>query len=549
MAKPFLVSNPLLTVWDNSGLLVSNGAQVFTYQAGTTTPLTTYQTQTDAVNSTNPNANPIIANSSGRIPALWSTQALKLICAPSTDTNPPVNAYWTIDNITNLSQIVQIATKTSTYSVQVTDRDYLIECDSSGGPFTINLLASSLAGAGFNVKFKKIDSSGNVITIQAHSAETIDGVNSVGLANQWDFADIYNDSTQWLRTYPIPPQSFNDTNGNPELKLVTTASAVDYFKITNAAAGGTPLFSVDGSDTNISMGFNAKGTGQYLMNATATAPATMQLQGQTSNNTNTIGLQAPANVTASATFILPNGDGTVNQFMQTNGSKTLTFASAIRQVNIQAITSSGTYTPTAGMAYCIAEIIGGGGGGGGTSGSGSNSSGGGGGGAGGYIKTLYTAAQVGASAVVTIGAGGAGATAGNNAGGSGTQTTFAAFSGNCIANAAGGGNGAANNTTFQIASGGAAAGASSTVSGTVIVNIGGQAGGLGWGTGTNGLGMGGKGGDLLCYGTGGLTSSFGAGVVGKGFGAGGSGAANGSLSNLAGGAGLAGVVIITEFIQ
>lgn len=78
-------------------------------------------------------------------------------------------------------------------------------------------------------------------------------------------------------------------------------------------------------------------------------------------------------------------------------------------LNRQVFTSSGTYTPTTGMTYCLVEIIGGGGGGGGCQATNSTQfcvSGGGGGGE--YASGIFTISAIGSSQTVTIGAGGAG---------------------------------------------------------------------------------------------------------------------------------------------
>jgi hypothetical protein len=52
-----------------------------------------------------------------------------------------------------------------------------------------------------------------------------------------------------------------DDNANEELLFVTTASAVNYLQIANAAAAGNPSISAAGDDTNIGMTFNVKGAG------------------------------------------------------------------------------------------------------------------------------------------------------------------------------------------------------------------------------------------------------------------------------------------------
>ena len=64
---------------------------------------------------------------------------------------------------------------------------------------------------------------------------------------------------------------------------------------------------------------------------------------------------------------------------------------------IISFTASGTYTPSAGLIYCIIECVGGGGGGGGTTGGSSIANVARGGSGGGYSRKVATSAQIGAS--------------------------------------------------------------------------------------------------------------------------------------------------------
>lgn len=82
----------------------ASGGLLYTYAAGTTTKLATY---TDSTGST-PQTNPIVLNARGEPQntlgnsvGLWLTNstAYKFVLSPSTDTDPPTNAIWTIDNI------------------------------------------------------------------------------------------------------------------------------------------------------------------------------------------------------------------------------------------------------------------------------------------------------------------------------------------------------------------------------------------------------------------------------------------------------------------
>ena len=217
------------------------------------------------------------------------------------------------------------------------------------------------------------------------------------------------------------------------------------------------------------------------------------------------------------------------------------------QINIQTFTSSGTYTPTTNMKYCIVEICGGGGGGGGVnSSSGSNISVAGGGGGGGYCRAAYSAATVGASQTVTIGSGGSGGASGGNNGSAGGNSTFGAL---LTANGgAAGFYGGLGSSPVQ-ASGGAGGSASG---GTV--NIVGGYGSAGWGvepSGQNGIGQGGAGGasQFSPYNPVGFAiGSGGAGANGIGYGGGGSGAFGDPSAAFAGGTGSGGICIVTEYI-
>lgn len=110
--------------------------------------------------------------------------------------------------------------------------------------------------------------------------------------------------------------------------------------------------------------------------------------------------------TAALTALLPTQTGNGGRYLSTDGTVTSWALAAAAGASLQVFTASGTYTPTAGKTTFLVFATGGGGGG--------NS--GGGGGAGGTALRIYTAAEMGVSAAVTIGAGGSG--------GGGEQTSF-----------------------------------------------------------------------------------------------------------------------------
>lgn len=223
-----------------------------------------------------------------------------------------------------------------------------------------------------------------------------------------------------------------------------------------------------------------------------------------------------------------------------------TSSTVVKGVSISTVitkfTASGTYTPTAGMIYCIIEAIGAGGGGGGTTGSATFLTSGGGGGSGSYSRKVATAATIGASQTVTIGAGGISAVL--SAGSAGGDTSVGTL---CIAK---GGSGGSQGTSAAFGSGGAGG-----VAGTGDVTLPGTTGG--WGAYQSGTNVG----NVVPSGYG-APSQFGGGGVqvaavngtaqtgssAAGFGGGGAGGqSNYSATNAAGGTGAPGYVIITEF--
>ena len=237
------------------------------------------------------------------------------------------------------------------------------------------------------------------------------------------------------------------------------------------------------------------------------------------------------------TGISTSGSGNTVTISSSSGS-------AITKVVNQVFTTSGTYTPSAGMVYAQITILGGGGGGSGAASTpGSNLAIGGGGGAGEYAVGIFTAASIGVSQTVTIGSGGAG---GTGATGSPGGTT---------------------NVGTLITSGGGAPGTGSLSATTGTIDLGGIGGTGGSGgdyrtpgfPGGAGFTIPGIGGYITMSGQG-ASSQLGSGGNNVfqtnpgnnalGYGAGGSGGCNlaGNSANV-GGNGTPGIVIITEYVS
>ncbi len=254
--------------------------------------------------------------------------------------------------------------------------------------------------------------------------------------------------------------------------------------------------------------------------------------------TDTGNLQAASTgLSTSGTLFTSNGASALPSF-QTKAALGL-----ITQVVKQSFTGSGTYTPTAGMVYCEIHALGAGGGGGGVDAVTSQSGAGGGGGAGGYSFAVKTAANIGASQTVTIGALGAGGTAGNNAGSNGSDTSVGSL---VVAKGGTGGGGQVASAVSQPGADGGAGG----IAGTGDITLPGNAGGTGQHVGAAGVavsGVGGAGhfgGQLVAT----RSNAAGAAAVAN-TGAGGNGAACADNTDRAGGNGGSGFVFVIEYLS
>lgn len=125
---------------DDNNVPALNG-KLFTYLAGTTTKANTY---TDSTGLT-PNQNPVLLDSRGEA-NVWLDQTLtyKVVLAPSTDTDPPTNAFWTVDNVpasvvallaaASGASLVGFTEPTSTVKRTLQDKVREIEVSAAGYP-------------------------------------------------------------------------------------------------------------------------------------------------------------------------------------------------------------------------------------------------------------------------------------------------------------------------------------------------------------------------------------------------------------------------------
>jgi len=304
---------------------------------------------------------------------------------------------------------------------------------------------------------------------------------------------------------------YENSAGTPLLTVNTLNTDVDGITIVPATAGGTELLEATGSDTNIPLAIRSKGAGQiYLQGGANTAVAI-----ETANNTaNYLGLWAATTGNAPAISAL-GSDTNINLSLNGKGTGAVTTATPAAGDNstkiattafiaggpanysaavTQTFTSSGSWTPPANarLLRIVAQGQGGCGGAGGSLTSPYTGAGGGGGGGGAVRDTgWFPASSVSGAATITIGTqctAAAGGTAGGNGGNGGSggtaqvamtsMPTIYAFGG-------GGGAGAVGGVGNTATGGGAGAGtamtgnASTSATGGAASNWGGAAGGSG----------------------------------------------------------------------
>jgi len=206
--------------------------------------------------------------------------------------------------------------------------------------------------------------------------------------NAGSFGGITNattDGTTLSMTSPKIITGINDVNGNELLYLVATASAVNELNLANAATGNAPSLTATGGDANVGIALTPKGTGRTTVTQlTTTSPRVLTAINDTNGN-ELIGITATAsavneitvanaatgnnpvisatgnntdigiNLTPKGTGAIklsglsyPTADGSAGQAIVTNGSGTLSFATA--GLAWQSVQTTG-FTAVAGRAY------------------------------------------------------------------------------------------------------------------------------------------------------------------------------------------------------
>jgi hypothetical protein len=305
-------------------------------------------------------------------------------------------------------------------------------------------------------------------------------------------------------------QAFRVSNTN-------ASSSGNLIQVQGAATGSAPSISAisgtSGTDADIDLTLTPKGTGTVRTSGTG-----VRLVGSTSGY---VGLKGAA-VAGSTTYTLPAADGTNGQVLATNGSATLSWATAsgggalAKQTDVFTSADNATYTAPANTQWVKVTCVGSGGSASGSTGR--RCTGGGGGG----VAIKWLAMTAGQTLTYTLLGGGAATVSSGSltittitggAGGAGTTTVYA-------------------NSSTSGPAGGTASGGD--------INITGGSGGTSYGSSTTvATNFSGAGGDSPGFGSGGsaLGATAANGSVGTGYGGGGGGS-HGTNNNASGAQGV-----------
>jgi hypothetical protein len=130
--------------------------------------------------------------------------------------------------------------------------------------------------------------------------------------------------TIWLDTTSATSPTLKFYDGADDISLATinyTANTVDWLDSSVTITG----LSTSATGTVLTLTDSAHTTSVNMICGNNTA---LRFNELTANGSNYIGLKAPASLSADLTFTLPSTDGTAGQFLKTDGSGNLSFATA-----------------------------------------------------------------------------------------------------------------------------------------------------------------------------------------------------------------------------
>ena len=162
---------------------------------------------------------------------------------------------------------------------------------------------------------------------------------------------IYADGSSASLDFNVVPKGASGAfnifgNGNVQFRVAPTASAVNYLQVTGGATGATTTLSAQGSDTNVDITLTPKGDGYVVVDSAYSPNLTLTDAATIAWNTGTAGGQVATftfvstNRTMGAPTNLKNGGFYALAVIQNAGGNTLTWSSIFKWANGTAPTLS-----------------------------------------------------------------------------------------------------------------------------------------------------------------------------------------------------------------
>ena len=216
------------------------GGKIETFDAGTSSQRTVYQDSGEVT----PHANPIVLDSSGRLPAsvFIPTGSWKYTLKDSSDVTIKTvdDLPGALDTAAFTTEFAKpqepVITKTSSFTLQAADLGKVINADATGGTFTITLLSAVTAGDGKEITIRRTSATGTV-SITTTGGQTINGSGStIQLATQNELARLVSDGANWhtLTATGVKPAH------HPEPAKMAVATALSSFRSMTSKTGDFP---------------------------------------------------------------------------------------------------------------------------------------------------------------------------------------------------------------------------------------------------------------------------------------------------------------------
>ncbi len=311
---------------------ILTGGKVWTYQTGSFTPKAVY---TDAAGLV-PETNPVILDSGG-------CKTFYLATDTAYRFEIQTSAGITTETIDNITPLTTVSSGVGGSNIDISDYALITQAGKdlyitpgAAGKIYLNGLQMPTAAPTTNQTFYAVDATtlafGNPGsgTVQSDSNPILAGDLVAGA-----YFIKFNDAAGII-----------DANGHAELYFYKTASAVNYVSLTNSATGNGPTLAAVGSDSNINLNLNGKGTGGVVANKVTSTGAVVASTTLNVTGTSTLagmvqgGTTFPTSVGAANTVITAAGAGVTSWSLPATVKLNTQTVSGVSTVMVTGLTST-----------------------------------------------------------------------------------------------------------------------------------------------------------------------------------------------------------------